>query len=286
MSDVEIAASYGDTSLDLDDGDYGEIHSPFDLPAGRLFALLREQARRFEEQSRDYRGLLADIREMLDRSHTKGELKRHITRDPERFVEKRPEVAEMLARFRAAGKKTFLLTNSGLWYTTELLDYVLDRPAGTWRALFDAVVVDADKPRFFETNLTEHISTSERGEPFPPAPATVSEGGNASTLEQLLGADGGSVLYIGDNPAADCVAARSCGWRTAMVVPELATEPPFPEIAEGEPNGTTGDEGEKIFRDNGTATRFSRILQENADVISPRIEPLLSAGPDRVFTPD
>jgi HAD superfamily 5'-nucleotidase-like hydrolase len=287
LSDGEIADLYGGKSLTFDDGIYTEIHSPFDLPAGRLFALLQDPSRRTDAWAPDFRSLLDDIREMLDRSHTIGDLKRQIGRDPARFVERRPGVAKLLAGLRSAGKQTFLLTNSGLDYTIRLLDYLFGAATdGGWRGIFDVLAVDADKPRFFTADAARPRSENERHESSRFDPVTVRHGGDVVGLEQCLGLGGGDVLFVGDNPAADSVAAHSHGWRTAMVVPELENEPSPPGFAPPAPDLNRKIEPDSIFWEGGTPTRFSRVIRESADVFSARVETILSAGPDGLFSTD
>ncbi|MCK5620531.1 MAG: HAD-IG family 5'-nucleotidase [Candidatus Krumholzibacteria bacterium] len=278
-----IAARYGTRSIAVQGDRYADFDSPFDLPASQLFVKVVEVLSQVAPGRPDYRSVLVDIRQMLDRAHTRGELKRHILRNPSRFVERRASVVAMIEKLRDAGKKTFLITNSGFRYATDLVDHVFgpQLPAGSWRSLFDAVIVHADKPHFFSAaeSPSANIEWIERT-----GACGVSTGGSAADLEQRLGAGGRSVLFIGDNPAADIVAAAVHGWRTAMVVPELAHHP-FSADG-GETIGRAGDRCSlwgSVFWEDGTLTRFSRIIREYADVWGAAVEHILRVPPDHVF---
>jgi HAD superfamily 5'-nucleotidase-like hydrolase len=282
----EIRQTYGDDRIDVSRPGFKEIQSPFDLPVGQLFAVLPDRLRRHSGRTPDYVATLNDIVEMLDRAHTQGELKRHIVRSPGTFIEKRPGVAALLSAIRHWGKKTFLLTNSGYDYTVDLLDYLLpasETPAGGWRTLFDAVVVDAGKPGFFDNADGVVTREIESLEPHGDGKAAVWGGGGAFALEELLGTRGDGILYLGDNPAADAVPSRHRGWRTAMVVPEIETDPyspnavpPFDAAAGDGPWGS-------VFWEDGAPTRFSRIIRETADVFGSRVEGVLTALLDGHF---
>jgi hypothetical protein len=106
--------------------------------------------------------------------------------------------------------------------------------------------------------------------------------GSARALEEFFGAAVDRILYIGDNPAADSVPARTRGWRTALVVPELETNPLSSDATEGAPNGDADGWG-SVLSENGRPTRFARVVRESADVYAARIERILSQGPDTVF---
>ena len=65
---------------------------------------------------------------------------------------------------RHAGKRLLLITNSDWTYTRSMMAYALDRflpDTMTWRDLFDIVIVDAAKPRFFSDRLPVHRVVDE-----------------------------------------------------------------------------------------------------------------------------
>lgn len=260
-------------------GAHYQIHSPFDLPAGALFAALLEDAslaggRRPEES-------LRDVVEMLDHAHRFGRLKPTIRSDPARFIRRSAELYPLIGAFRDAGVKTLVLTNSGHTYAADVLDHLFpSRSAGDgWRNLFDAVVVDADKPRFFTANATDsprRVDAAARGR------AEVWRGGRARDLVRRLGVEPARVFYVGDNPAADCIPARRAGWRTALVVPEIGSDPLPPDRSTGSPPPRLDSWG-SIFWEADTPTRFNRVLREAPDVFAGRLEYLLAPGPGAEF---
>ena len=50
---------------------------------------------------------------------------------------------------RSSGKQTFILTNSDWWYTDSIMTHLLGQ---SWCSMFDLVIVDASKPKFFSGN--------------------------------------------------------------------------------------------------------------------------------------
>ena len=185
-----------------------------------------------------YSKLWQDIRDCIDEAHRDESIKRIIKADMQSFIERDPELPLTLHRFRSAGKRLFLLTNSGYDYTTAVMSFLLDQQLPdypSWRSYFDVIVVDAKKPRFF----AEHpplIELDEGGQPRPPLsagaqvsserpPAVLYQGGNVSAVDKLLGLRGDRVLYVGDHIYGDMYRAkRASVWRTAMIIQELEQE--------------------------------------------------------------
>jgi hypothetical protein len=104
-------------------------------------------------------------------------------------------------------------------------------PAGmTWRDLFAAVIVSADKPSFFTSNkqlykvvdedaalLRAHIGEIE--------PGSVFYGGCAAQVEAFLGLSGDQILYVGDHLFGDVHFSKALlRWRTALILRELESE--------------------------------------------------------------
>jgi len=272
-----IATTYGDVPFSAE-GCY-QIHSPFDLPAGVLFSSLLAHSP--PEGPRDIGSKLTDIVEMLDRSHRFGGLKQSIVADPIRYIERRPGLDDLIGRFRDNGKKTILLTNSGYDYAVDVLDHLFPggRGRGGWRTLFDAVIVDADKPRYFDP---APAAAAQRIDAAGGVEGAVWRAGNARALEQYTGAVPERILYIGDNPAADCLAARARGWRTALVVPEIESDPRPPDKLRSRSRDRAESWG-SLFWESDRLTRFARVLRESPDVFAARVEQILAPGPDAKF---
>jgi len=151
----------------------------------------------------------------------------------------------MLKRYRASGRKVFLVTNS-LWdYTNVVMNHICgyskeeDRNLD-WLQYFDLVIVGACKPQFVENERlplfrvhTEdglnRLSNMDNALFDPPkqtlADGKVFQGGNYQHLHYLLGVQGDQILYAGDHMFSDVIRGkRSLGWRTVLVIPELESE--------------------------------------------------------------
>jgi HAD superfamily 5'-nucleotidase-like hydrolase len=180
-----------------------------------------------------YAELYARVRESVDATHTEGELKAQIVKDPARFVDLDPELPLALLDLKHAGKKLMLITNSEWSYTRAMLGYVLDPylPGDmTFRELFDLVIVGARKPLFFELRSQAfRIVDEEQGLLMPHlgplAPGGAYFGGNARLVEQCFGCRGEEILYVGDHLYADVhVSKNVLRWRTALITRELENE--------------------------------------------------------------
>ena len=179
-----------------------------------------------------YSQLWADIRESIDEAHRDESIKHIIKADMKSYIEQDADLPLTLQRFRSAGKRLFLLTNSGFDYTQAVMSYLLDDRLPdypSWRDYFDVIVVDARKPSFF-TQAAPLVALDPSGQPLSTPRVGVNRGdiysgGNAQALEELLGTRGDRVLYVGDHIYGDMYKAkRSSVWRTAMVIQELEDE--------------------------------------------------------------
>jgi len=178
-----------------------------------------------------YGELYRTIRASLDEAHMEGVLKEEIVTHPERFIELDPDLPLTLLDQQYAGKKLLLITNSEWAYTNAMMAYAFDRylPDGTWRDLFDIIIVQARKPHFFSTDSPLFEIVNEDGL-LRPAPAGMRSngmyvGGHASLVEQYLGVAGDEILYVGDHIFSDVNVSKSVlRWRTALVLRELENE--------------------------------------------------------------
>lgn len=269
-----IRDRYGSKSLDLDTPRFVTLDSTFDLPAALLFGELEAPEARGEAGALPYRALCEDVREMLDRAHTRGQLKTSITAELRTMIAPVPGLAGRLEAFRSAGKKLFVLTNSEFEYTVPVLNYLFpgDTAGRGWRALFDVVSVRAGKPGYFTREEPAATRSNSDGQ------SIILSGGGAGGLETLLGASGQRIWYVGDNPVDDAQAARQRGWRTGLVFPEMGSE----EFqTEAEPDGGR-DWGNPVW-DGGRATRMARIVREYSDVCAAGLGQFFGVPPDHVF---
>lgn len=229
----ELRRAYNGVFIDLAEPRFRFLNTLFSMSEAALYAQLVDLLdAELIKGPVGYDELFKVVSSALDMSHTMGELKAEITADPDRFCDLDPETAETLMDQRLAGKKLLLITNSEWTYTRAMMSYAFDRhvPSGTWRDLFDIVVVAAAKPRFFsetppvfrvvdqQKNLLEpHIGLLE--------PGGIYYGGCARLVEQSLQLDGAQILYVGDHLFGDVHVSKSVlRWRTALIMSELEAE--------------------------------------------------------------
>ena len=184
----------------------------------------------------DYEKLFADTRECADSAHRDGSLPGKVLADIDRFVRRDPRLAQALHNLRSAGKKLFLLTNSGGSFTSAMMTYLLGDAMPeypSWRHFFDFAIVSGDKPSFFTerrpfverdddagaeaTLVSRTISHFERGRVY--------EGGNLVDLTRMLGVSADRICYVGDHIYGDIVRSKKeAAWRTVLIVQELEDE--------------------------------------------------------------
>jgi hypothetical protein len=178
-----------------------------------------------------------------------------------RYINEDPLIVPMLKMLRQSGRKTFLVTNS-LWdYTHVVMNYLCGKcgtDGGTprddeWLSYFDVVVTGSAKPAFFmdgsraplfEVDIrTGLLQNTDSGTPMAQIgevgiqttslpgsnvkqACRVFQGGCVAHLHKLLSIEAGDqVLYVGDHIYGDILRSKKeLGWRTMLVVPELAAE--------------------------------------------------------------
>jgi HAD superfamily 5'-nucleotidase-like hydrolase len=229
LSRAEITTSYQQLKIRLTSDRYHWVDTLYALSEVTMYAAIIEALEQRGIQV-DFARLFADIRECIDEAHRDGTVLEAVANDYPRFVLKDPDLAPTLHRWRSAGKRLFLLTNSRWSYTDRMMTYLLgdERPEyPSWRHYFDAIVAAASKPAFFQ----ERRPLMEReGEVLRPASdhlerGKVYEGGNLHDLERLLGITGDRVLYVGDHIYGDILRSKKeSAWRTAMIIQEMNAE--------------------------------------------------------------
>ncbi|MBL9004860.1 MAG: HAD-IG family 5'-nucleotidase [Myxococcales bacterium] len=245
---------YREQKLRLSGGRYAWIDTLFALPESVLYSHIVEFLDRDETfvalsqeaRASRYMQLWTDIRECIDEAHRDDSIKNEITARLEDYIIADPDLATTLHRFRSAGRRLFLLTNSGFAYTDRVMSYLLDGRLSnypSWRHYFDVIVVDAKKPDFFlwdrEPQFLDDAgqpratpSESERRSIMPEGERAgfvsrplLCQGGNVQTLSELLALPADRVLYVGDHIYGDMLKAKkSSVWRTAMIIQELEAE--------------------------------------------------------------
>jgi HAD superfamily 5'-nucleotidase-like hydrolase len=179
----------------------------------------------------DYAKTFTDIRESIDEAHRDGTILNAVMGDLPRYVIRDPNLAPTLHKFRSAGKKLFLLTNSRWPYTDVMMNYLLGGAMSeypSWKNFFDVVICAATKPAFFQERrpLLERDGAELKPATFPLERGKAYEGGNLVDLERALGVTGGDqILYVGDHIYGDILRSKKeSAWRTAMIMQELETE--------------------------------------------------------------
>jgi HAD superfamily 5'-nucleotidase-like hydrolase len=208
---------------------YHWIDTLYALSEAALYAALIH-AMEERGESVDYVRLFGDIRDCIDEAHRDGTILGHVAEAFPHFVDRDPDLAATLHKFRSAGKKLFLLTNSRWEYTDAMMTFLLGDATAEydhWRNFFDVVIVGATKPAFFQ----EHRPLLERdGDRTIPAVlpldrGKVYEGGNLRDLERALRTASDEVLYVGDHIYGDILRSKKdSAWRTAMIIQELEGE--------------------------------------------------------------
>ena len=226
LSHADRKAAYKRGRIRQSAGRYRVVDTLFDLPEGSLYtALVKIKDARPDLIKSSYKVLFEDIRDAVDTIHRDGSLKRKIMADLPRFFVKDPRLEETLLKFREAGKRLFLLTNSEPDYTHAVMSYILGNGGGAWTSFFDLVICSARKPGYFLQKGKGKAVPPGSVPGFEPPKGRCYVGGDAFFLESKLGTIGDSILYFGDHTYGDILRSKkSVGWRTAMIVPEVEEE--------------------------------------------------------------
>ncbi len=205
---------------------YRVFDTLFDLPEGCLYAGLVELKKKSPGVlAGDFHTLYDDIRDSVDTLHADGSLKARITADLDAYFLKDADLVPTLDKYRAAGKKLFLLTNSEVPYTAAVMDHLIGGPTGSWEDLFDLVVCFARKPGFFVKRGDGEPVEAGSCKQMPNRKGHCYVGGDSFFLEKKISSSGDEILYFGDHTFGDILRSKkSVGWRTAMIVPEVEQE--------------------------------------------------------------
>jgi HAD superfamily 5'-nucleotidase-like hydrolase len=175
----------------------------------------------------DYGQLFTDIRECADLSHQDGSILDDVLSDLPRYVHRDPELGTLFHRLRSAGKRLFLLTNSGPEYSEAMMSFLLDGSMGeypSWRNYFDFIITASKKPAFF-IGKAPFVDVATATETRAIERGRVYIGGNIADFQRSLGYSGDEVLYVGDHIYGDVLRAKKeSTWRTAMIIQEMDAE--------------------------------------------------------------
>lgn len=235
---------------------YVNMDTLFQFVDAQLFASLIDLKDKGEHEFMDfktYAEIYRQVRECVDLCHRDGVIKDEVHRNPEKYLELDEGMIPMLQRYREAGVKVFILTNS-LWeYTSTAMNYLYHgklvdeetQKKNEWMDLFDIVIVGSCKPAYmldpylnlFRVNPENGSLRNTDGvfeiESLGPDGASkfleegkCFQGGNWLHLHSMLEIDAGEeILYVGDHLYSDVLRSkRTLGWRSCFIMPELEDE--------------------------------------------------------------
>ncbi|XP_042563306.1 5'-nucleotidase domain-containing protein 3 [Clupea harengus] len=218
MSDFYGKSSHGHTMKQFMD--------IFSLPEMNLLCCVNDY---FMKHNIDYEPvhLYKDVKEAIGDVHVKGIMYRAVEADIEKYICYGEQTHAVLRKLYETGKKMFLITNSPFDFVDRGMNYIVGKD---WRDLFEVVIVQADKPGFFNDRrkpfrrvtdkgvlLWDRIHRLEKGQIY--------KQGNLYEFLRLTGWRGSKVLYFGDHIYSDLAdLTLKHGWRTGAIIPELRKE--------------------------------------------------------------
>ncbi|XP_035012854.2 5'-nucleotidase domain-containing protein 3 [Hippoglossus stenolepis] len=218
MSDFYGKSSHGQTMKQFMD--------IFSLPEMTLLSCVNDF---FMRHNIDYEPvhLYKDVKEAIRDVHVKGIMYRAVEADIDKYICYGEQSHAVLKKLSESGKKMFLITNSPFDFVDRGMSFIVGKD---WRDLFDVVIVQADKPSFFNDRrkpfrrvtdqgalLWDRIHKLEKGQIY--------KQGNLYEFLRLTGWRGSKVLYFGDHIYSDLAdLTLKHGWRTGAIIPELRKE--------------------------------------------------------------
>uniref|UniRef100_A0A8C8C3W1 Cytosolic purine 5'-nucleotidase n=1 Tax=Oncorhynchus tshawytscha TaxID=74940 RepID=A0A8C8C3W1_ONCTS len=236
----EIRELYPNKFIQRDDTErFYILNTLFNLPETYLFACLVDFFSNCDRYAScetgfkdgdlfmSFKSMFQDIRDAVDWVHFKGTLKEKTVENLEKYVVRDAKLPLLLSRMNEVAK-VFLATNSDYKYTHKIMTYLFDFPHGPkhgtshrpWQSYFDLILVDARKPLFFgEGTVLRQVDTVSN------YTITPLHSRSSDIVCDLLGAKGKDIVYIGDHIFGDILKSKKRqGWRTFLVIPELAQE--------------------------------------------------------------
>ncbi|XP_028669086.1 5'-nucleotidase domain-containing protein 2 [Erpetoichthys calabaricus] len=171
--------------------------------------------------------LYKDVSDTIRDVHIKGYMYKWIMQDLEKYILRGDETYAVLHRLANNGKKLFLITNSPFSFVDKGMNYMVGKD---WRDFFDIIIVQADKPHFFNDCIKPFRRLDRNGDLQWDKINNLDKGqiykqGNLFDFLRLTGWRGSKVLYFGDHLYSDLADLMlRHGWRTAAIVPELEIE--------------------------------------------------------------
>uniref|UniRef100_A0A3B3C013 5'-nucleotidase domain containing 3 n=1 Tax=Oryzias melastigma TaxID=30732 RepID=A0A3B3C013_ORYME len=218
MSDFYGKSSHGHTMKQFMD--------IFSLPEMTLLSCVNDF---FMKHNIDYEPvhLYKDVKEAIRDVHVKGIMYRAVEADIDKYICYGEQSHAVLKKLSAHGKKMFLITNSPFDFVDRGMSYIVGKD---WRDLFDVVIVQADKPGFFNDRRKPFRRVTDKGALLWDRIHRLEKGqiykqGNLYEFLRLTGWRGSKVLYFGDHIYSDLAdLTLKHGWRTGAIIPELRKE--------------------------------------------------------------
>uniref|UniRef100_V9KCQ9 5'-nucleotidase domain-containing 2 n=1 Tax=Callorhinchus milii TaxID=7868 RepID=V9KCQ9_CALMI len=235
VPDEEVMAMYHGTHhvpLHQVSGFYGkgptvkQYMDVFSLPEMTLLAVANDYFLKNDIEF-DPVHLYKDITDAVSLVHIKGFMYKWIIENPKEHILRGEETFAVLKHLVNHGKKLFLITNSPFSFVDKGMSYMIGED---WRYLFDVVIVQADKPHFFNEAIKPFRQLDENGDLQWDKISKLQKGqiykqGNLVDFLRLTGWRGSKVLYFGDHLYSDLADLMlRHGWRTGAIVPELKAE--------------------------------------------------------------
>ncbi|XP_072255111.1 5'-nucleotidase domain-containing protein 3 [Pyxicephalus adspersus] len=198
----------------------------FSLPEMTLLSCVNDY---FLKNNIDYEPvhLYKDVKDTIRDVHVKGLMYRAVEADIERYIRYGERTRAVLAKLANNGKKMFLITNSPSSFVDKGMNFIVGKD---WRDLFDVVIVQAEKPNFFNDKRRPFRKVTDRGVLLWDKIHQLEKGkiykqGNLFEFLKLTGWRGSKVLYFGDHIYSDLAdLTLKHGWRTGAIIPELKSE--------------------------------------------------------------
>ncbi|KTF80428.1 hypothetical protein cypCar_00039740 [Cyprinus carpio] len=259
----------------------------FSLPEMTLLLCVNDY---FMKHNIDYEPvhLYKDVKEAIGDVHVRGIMYRAVEADNEKYICYGEQTHAVLRKLSKNGKKMFLITNSPFDFVNRGMNYIVGKD---WRDLFDVVIVQADKPGFFNDRrkpfrrvtdkgvlLWDRIHHLEKGQIY--------KQGNLYEFLRLTGWRGSKVLYFGDHIYSDLAdLTLKHGWRTGAIIPELRKEIKIMNTEELRTKDIFNAQFGSLFRTYHNPTYFTRRLSRFADIYMASLSCLLNYDLQHTFYP-
>uniref|UniRef100_A0A8C4PU94 5'-nucleotidase domain containing 3 n=1 Tax=Equus asinus TaxID=9793 RepID=A0A8C4PU94_EQUAS len=273
MSDFYGKSSHGNTMKQFMD--------IFSLPEMTLLSCVNEY---FLKNNIDYEPvhLYKDVKDSIRDVHIKGIMYRAIEADIEKYICYAEQTRAVLAKLADHGKKMFLITNSPSSFVDKGMRYIVGKD---WRDLFDVVIVQAEKPNFFNDKRRPFRKVNEKGVLLWDKIHKLQKGqiykqGNLYEFLKLTGWRGSKVLYFGDHIYSDLAVHRDA--ESQLVLQEWKKErKEMREMTKSFFNAQFGS----LFRTDQNPTYFLRRLSRFADIYMASLSCLLNYDVNHTFYP-